>query len=241
MASAWHRHLAYALTSIIGTVPLNWSCEISLNRKAVAGLSPHHQAIGPRNTNAEVLAGYGHKRKHRNHLKVIETMVAAQLPSRLMECKTLEAVFKFLRQFPCIGPFIGYQYAVDLNYSALVNFSEDEFVEPGPGALDGIAKCFSSLGDLTPADVIRYMTDVQERAFEQYAPGFRTLWGRRLHLIDCQNLFCEVSKYARVAHPEFGGLSRGGLKRETHNFRLRPVDKPIGGISGEPKGATCSL
>ena len=99
-----------------------------------------------------------------------------------------------------MGPFIGYQLAIDLNYSPLLNFSEDDFVEPGPGALDGIAKCFSSLGDLSPADVIRYMTHIQEQAFEKYAPGFRTLWGRRLHLIDCQNLFCEVGKYARVAH-----------------------------------------
>jgi hypothetical protein len=29
-----------------------------------------------------------------------------------------------------------------------------------------------------------------------------TLFGRRLHSIDCQNLFCEVDKYARVAHPQ---------------------------------------
>ena len=32
---------------------------------------------------------------------------------------------------------------------------------------------------------------------------FQNLWGRRLQLIDCQNLFCEVDKYSRVypAHP----------------------------------------
>ena len=28
---------------------------------------------------------------------------------------------------------------------------------------------------------------------------FRDLWGRPLQLIGCQNLFCEVDKYARVA------------------------------------------
>ena len=31
--------------------------------------------------------------------------------------------------------------------------------------------------------------------------------GRPLQLIDCQNLFCEVDKYARVAHPDINGLS----------------------------------
>ena len=44
--------------------------------------------------------------------------------------------------------------------------------------------------------------------------GFRDLWGRRLQLIDCQNLFCEVSKYARVKHPEIKGVgSRSRIKQ----------------------------
>lgn len=169
---------------------------------------------------------YGHKRKHRNHLKVIETMISARVPERLTECKTLEAVFILLRQFPCIGPFIGYQFAIDLNYSTLVNFSENEFVEPGPGALDGIAKCFSNLGDLAPADIIRYMTDIQERAFEEHAPGFQTLWGRPLHLIDCQNLFCEISKYARARHPEFEGLSNRTRIKQLYRPSSRAIDRP---------------
>lgn len=29
--------------------------------------------------------------------------------------------------------------------------------------------------------------------------------GRPLQLIDCQNLFCETDKYARVAHPDVAG------------------------------------
>ena len=30
-----------------------------------------------------------------------------------------------------------------------------------------------------------------------------TLFGRKLHAIDIQNVFCETDKYAREAHPEF--------------------------------------
>jgi hypothetical protein len=33
--------------------------------------------------------------------------------------------------------------------------------------------------------------------------GAPTLFGRSLQLIDLQNRFCEIAKYARVAHPEF--------------------------------------
>ena len=36
-------------------------------------------------------------------------------------------------------------------------------------------------------------------------------------MIDCQNLFCEVDKYARVAHPEVMGIT--GRNRIKQKFR----------------------
>jgi len=75
-----------------------------------------------------------------------------------------------------------------------------DFVVPGPGAKDGIRKCFRDTGHLTEADIIRLMADVHEEQFARLGLRFRSLWGRRLQLIDCQNLFCEVSKYARCVH-----------------------------------------
>ena len=79
---------------------------------------------------------------------------------------------------------------------------------PGPGARDGIHKCFDDLGGLSETDIIRLVTDRQEYEFEQLGLEFRSLWGRPLQLIDCQNLFCEVSKYARVVHPDVEGSQR---------------------------------
>jgi hypothetical protein len=178
---------------------------------------------------------FGYTRKHQNHLKVIEKMMTAGLPERLTSCKSFESVFLLLCSFPTIGPFIGYQFAIDLNYSKLLDFSEDDFVQAGPGALDGISKCFSNLGDFSSSDVIRYMVDEQERAFEKFAPGFKDLWGRRLHLIDCQNLFCEVSKYSRVVHPEIKGASgRTRIKqlyRPSHRALEIPWFPPKWGIN----------
>ena len=58
------------------------------------------------------------------------------------------------------------------------------------------------------AEVIRYMADTQDEHFARLGLPFAGLRGRRrLQLIDCQNLFCEVGKYARVAHPEALGIS----------------------------------
>ena len=73
---------------------------------------------------------------------------------------------------------------------------------PGPGARDGIRKCFGRAADGIESDVIRYMADYQEEHFARLGLQFNGLRGRSLQLIDCQNLFCEVDKYARVAHPD---------------------------------------
>jgi hypothetical protein len=166
---------------------------------------------------------YGYRKKHENHLKLIEQMIEAQLATRIQEAPSLEAVYQLLLSFPTIGPFLSYQYAIDINYSTLINFSEMDFVMPGPGARDGIRKCFSSLGNYTEADVIRYVTDRQEPEFDRLGIHFKNLWGRRLQLIDCQNLFCETDKYARVAHPEVGGIS-GRMRIKQVYCR---VDHPI--------------
>ena len=102
------------------------------------------------------------------------------------------------------GPFLAFQYAIDLNYSPYFEFDEMEFVVAGPGALRGIGKCFADTGGLDAAGVIAAMADSATDFFETtpMPTPFRDLWGRSLQLIDCQNLFCEVDKYTRVAHPE---------------------------------------
>mgnify|MGYP005647369217 CR=1 FL=1 len=111
----------------------------------------------------------------------------------------------------------------DSNYSELTNFSEMDFVVPGPGAKDGICKCFKSLGGLNEVEIIRLMADRQEEEFNNIGLDFKTLWGRPLQLIDCQNLFCEVDKYARIAHPEVEGVT----KRKQIKQKFRPNNEPV--------------
>ena len=156
-------------------------------------------------------------RKHRMHLRLLERMMADDLPSRICGCQSMSEVFAMLRSYPSIGDFLGYQYAIDLNYSRITNFSEADFVMSGPGALDGIHNCFSSLGSASPEDAIRIVTDAQEECFRFLEIEFPTLWGRRLQLIDCQNLFCEIDKYSRVAHPDaIGRVGRTRIKQRFH-------------------------
>ena len=168
-------------------------------------------------------SSFGHAQKHRNHLTLLERMMEDEAPRRIAEASSMAQAFDMLRSYPTIGDFLAYQFVTDLNYSDLTDFSEMEFVVPGPGALDGIRKCFTDLGGLNDADIIRLVTESQEGEFERLGLKFRTLGGRLLQLIDCQNLFCEVSKYARVKHPEVKGTS----KRTRIKQRYRPSANPI--------------
>ncbi len=129
--------------------------------------------------------------------------------------------FELLFAYPSMGDFLAYQYITDLNYSEMTGFSEMEFVVAGPGAIDGISKCFVDTAGLNPPEIIRFMTDRQEAEFERLGLTFQSLWGRRLQLIDCQNIFCEVSKYARLRHPEIAGIS--GRTRIKQKFRATPT------------------
>lgn len=154
-------------------------------------------------------------RKHRMHLTLVEKMHRDGFFVSLGSEKNMESVYQLLRGIPGIGPFLGYQFATDLNYSDYFRFSEMEFVVPGPGALDGIKKCFVSAGDYSDTDIIRWMADRQEDEFAARELRFDSLWGRRLQLIDCQNLFCEVDKYSRVVHPDVTGVTgRARIKQK---------------------------
>jgi hypothetical protein len=140
--------------------------------------------------------------KHRNHLQLLSQMLRERLPARLARARSLRAVYEALLEYPMIGPFMAYQLAIDLNYSELLDFSEDDFTVPGPGALRGLRKVFSDFGTDRPEQLIMRMVDRQEEEFDRLGLDFADLFGRRLHAIDCQGLFCEVDKYARVAFPE---------------------------------------
>jgi alpha-glutamyl/putrescinyl thymine pyrophosphorylase clade 1 len=166
---------------------------------------------------------FGAERKHTNHLRLIEHMMNDGAPAKVAAAASLEEVFRILRSYPSLGDFLAFQLTIDLNYSALVDFSEMDFVVAGPGARDGIRKCFADTAGLTEADIIRLMADVAESEFERLGLPFQDLWGRPLQLIDCQNLFCEVDKYARVAHPEFAGNSGRTRIKQRFNASLRPT------------------
>lgn len=163
------------------------------------------RARGPIYTAAFILAApsvYGHKAKHRNHLALVAEMFRkGGLGADLGQASSLGDVFDALTAYPMIGPFLGYQIAIDLNYSEQLDFDENEFTMPGPGAIRGIEKVFADTAGKSPQALIMSMVDRQQDEFARLGLKFEGLFGRPLKAIDCQGLFCETDKYARVAFP----------------------------------------
>jgi len=146
---------------------------------------------------------FGFSEKHKNHVALFREMfIRHKAGQRIREAGSLAKIVEYLQSFPLNGPFMSYQIAIDLNYSEYVNFDENDFTQAGPGALRGIKKAFTNLGSWSPSDIIRWMVERQELEFERLGLTFSGLWGRPLHAIDCQGLFCELDKYCREAVPE---------------------------------------
>lgn len=145
---------------------------------------------------------FGFQEKHRNHVALFKHMfIEKELAKRILGANSLEGIVKQLEAFPLMGPFMAYQTAIDLNYSDLFHFDENDYTQAGPGAVRGLKKAFVDLGDYSPADTIRWMVDQQEEEFARLDLPFSGLFGRPLHAIDCQGLFCEIDKYCREAAP----------------------------------------
>jgi len=159
----------------------------------------------------------GEGSKHANHLRLLTMMMDDRLPERVAGARTMEDVYRLLLGYRSIGPFLAYQLTIDLNYTSIIDFSEMDFVAAGPGAIDGLTKCFRDSGNLNSGDLIRFTAAVADEYAQRLGLEVPSLWGRRPQLIDYQNLFCEVDKYARAKHPHFRG--RSGRSRIKQRYR----------------------
>lgn len=171
---------------------------------------------------------FGQIRKHANHLALLQRMMDERLPLRVAAADSLRSVYELLLSYPGLRPFLAFQYSIDLNYSSLIEFDESDYVVAGPGALDGISKCFSRASLISPQNVINAVVERQYEEFGSRGLDFKGLFGRPLMPIDCQNIFCEISKYARAAHPDTPGSNgRTKIKQKYRGHGAQSVPTPF--------------
>ena len=142
--------------------------------------------------------------KHERWLQMVEKMFIKEgLFIKIMKAKSLKNIFEILSSCPFIGNFLAYQYAIDFNYSEVINFDENSFVKAGIGAVRGLKKCFINAEDYDYDYLIQYTHENLHKYREKYGfNGFKILFGREPTLIDLQNCFCETDKYLREKMPE---------------------------------------
>lgn len=157
------------------------------------------------------------KSKHRKWLQLLDdNFVKGNTSEKIIKAKSLEEIYKILISLPMIGKFLAYQYSIDLNYSNVINFSENDFVVAGPGAVRGIEKTFDKFDNYE--NVIKYVFKNFDYFLDKYGfkNEFKNIYGRNPTLIDLQNVFCETDKYLRDEKPE---LSVGN-KRIKQKYKI---------------------
>ena len=194
------------LESEIGEISLE-----NFNLKHINNALLARKVSNPIFNNAYMMTGthslYNHLNyKHEKWLQMVkDELIGQSVIDKIIDANSLSDVFDHLRGCSFIGDFLAYQYAIDMNYSTVINFSEDSFVKAGIGAIRGIKKCFgnASSASYSNEDIIKF---TQEN-FEYYQTKFdfnefKPLFGRTPTLIDIQNCFCETDKILRVKMPD---------------------------------------
>lgn len=151
-------------------------------------------------------------------------MMSEHLVAKISKARNLMEIYQLLLEFPSVGKFLAFQYAIDINYSELCDFSEMDYVVAGPGAHSGISKIFLDTNGYSDEYIIRLMAENQEEEFKRLGLKFEYLEKRKLQLIDCQNIFCEVDKYTRVAFPNYKGNNRSRIKQHFIPNLAQPID-----------------
>jgi hypothetical protein len=168
------------------------------------------KCVQPIFNNAYMMTGthslYNHLNfKHEKWLEMVKKeMIGQSVLKKIINSKSLSEVYDLLRNCSFIGDFLAYQYVIDMNYSDVIDFSENSFVKAGIGAIRGIKKCFEPLGrKYSYEDAIRYTQDNFDKYINRFGyKDFKPLFDREPMLIDLQNCFCETDKYLRAKIPE---------------------------------------
>ncbi|KAJ3742972.1 hypothetical protein DFH05DRAFT_1498814 [Lentinula detonsa] len=164
---------------------------------------------------------WDYQETYKNHLLLLQTVMDNDLAGKLGKFKRMEEAYAYIASFPSMGDFKAYQLLLNLSYSSVINFSGNDFVIPGIGAVSGLVKMFGkSIENAAKVDpniriaVIRYMMETQQQHFCRLGLQFSGLGPNRLpmELADMEHAICEVDKYARKAHPNIVDNKNGRLE-----------------------------
>jgi hypothetical protein len=112
--------------------------------------------------------------------------VDRELAGEFLVADSTEARFRVLRHNKGMGDFMSMQILTDFGYGT--DFHENDFVAPGPGAING-----AKLLGIPPGDALKWAWETLGEI-----PSPPVIFGsHRLSKMDVQNCLCEFYKYAK--------------------------------------------
>lgn len=146
----------------------------------------------------------------------------------ILDSVSFEDLYNKIHQLPIFGDFIAQQYCIDLMYSPLFDFSENDFVVTGPGSLKGIKWTFEDVtASYDYVGAIKWVHEHFEEKMHEFCEASGMIWNPLPFqpvptLTNLQNCFCECSKYAKGLGFSF---NKGKKERIKNTY-----DKPKGAI-----------
>ena len=123
------------------------------------------------------------------------------LLARIKSAKSLKQVWQIFNDTEGFGRFLAYELAIDVNYSRLIQFSENDWVNAGPGCKRGILWIWSARDTSKKwEDYITFLQVQQETFIEGIGrlDEWHAVWpGYRMTLRGVEHSLCEFQKYAR--------------------------------------------
>lgn len=162
--------------------------------------------------------------KHRAHFKLFEDRIfQTGLVDKMLAAKSFEELYTLFRKIGIFGDFMAQQYTIDMGYSPLFNFSENEFVITGPGSIRGIKFTFDGAEDrhFDYVGAIKWVHDNFETLMGDFCRKTGMVWNPLPwepvpSLINLQNCFCETSKLAKRLGHTFNENRKERLKTAYH-------------------------
>jgi hypothetical protein len=130
-----------------------------------------------------------------------------QTPALLTAVKSansLKRVWQIFNDTQGFGRFLAYELAIDVNYSRLIEFSENDWVNAGPGCKRGIQWIWGERNSSVKwEDYIAYLQIRQQQfisGIDRYDEWLGVYPGYPLTLRSIEHSLCEFQKYARVKY-----------------------------------------
>ncbi len=154
-----------------------------------------------------------------NVLDVVENDVLSRLDfwvDAVFDADSMEQAWKLLTGIPGVGEFLAYELVTDLNYRHLP-FSENDFVNVGPGAAIGADRIWDVNNDQETEDQIRWVVQEQDRLYDN-TPYELFQWdGKKQKPLTCRSVehaLCEYGTYHRIRHEAGAGRTYDPKKYE---------------------------